>query len=83
MSIATFALVAGWLADRFKKNRVLAAGCFLAGDGAGHYDPALHGVVFALIFTFGGIYVAIERWKIPSAPTGCESAMAPSVSSPR
>jgi MFS family permease len=59
---ATFALVAGWLADRFRKNRVLAAGYFLAALMA----LAIMVLPFtvwslALIFTFGGIYVAIEE----------------------
>jgi MFS family permease len=59
---ATFAFVAGWLADRFKKNHVLAAGYFLAALMA----VAIMVLPFtvwslALIFTFGGIYVAIEE----------------------
>jgi MFS family permease len=59
---SAFALVAGWLADRFKKNYVLAAGYFLAAL------MAVTIMVFpftiwslALIFTLGGIYVAIEE----------------------
>jgi MFS family permease len=59
---ATFALVAGWLADRFNKSHVLAAGYFLAGV------MALAVIVLpmtlaslALIFVFGGIYVAVEE----------------------
>src|SRR5258706_11469277 len=59
---ATFALVAGWLADRFKKNRVLAAGYFLAALMALAIMVLPFTVWSAvLIFTFGGIYVAIEE----------------------
>ena len=59
---ATFAFVAGWLADRFRKSHVLAAGYFLAAFMA----VAIMALPFtvwslALIFTFGGIYVAIEE----------------------
>ena len=59
---AAFAVVAGWLADRFKKNHVLAAGYFLAALMA----VAIMVLPFtvwslALIFAFGGIYVATEE----------------------
>lgn len=59
---ATFAYLAGWLADRFKKNQVLATGYFLAALMA----VAIMALPFtiwslALIFTLGGIYVAIEE----------------------
>ena len=59
---ATFAFVAGWLADRFKKNRVLAAGYFLAAI----MSTAIIMLPFtvwslALVFAFGGIYVAVEE----------------------
>jgi MFS family permease len=59
---ATFAFVAGWLADHFKKHHVLAAGYFLAALMA----VAIMTLPFTvwsltLIFTFGGIYVAIEE----------------------
>lgn len=59
---AAFAMVAGWLADRFDKRRLLAAGYFLA---------ALMALAVALlplnlwtlgaVFAVGGIYVAIEE----------------------
>jgi MFS family permease len=59
---AAFALVAGWLADHFSKSHVLAAGYFLAAVMA----LAIMGLPvtvwsLALIFSFGGIYVAIEE----------------------
>jgi MFS family permease len=59
---AAFALVAGWMADRFKKNLVLAAGYFLAAV------MAMAIVIFpftvwtlGIVFVFGGVYVAIEE----------------------
>jgi MFS family permease len=59
---ATFALVAGWLADHFKKNRVLAAGYFLAAIMALAIMVLPFTIwSFALIFIFGGIYVAVEE----------------------
>lgn len=59
---ATFALVAGWLADHCKKNRVLATGYLLAGLMAVAIMFLPFTVwTFALIFTLGGIYVAIEE----------------------
>ena len=59
---AAFALVAGWLADRMKKNHLLAAGYFLAALMA----VALMVLPFtvwslALIFMLGGVYVAMEE----------------------
>jgi MFS family permease len=59
---ATFAFIAGWLADRFKKNYVLAAGYFLAALMAVAIMvlPFTTGSL-ALIFISGGIYVAIEE----------------------
>jgi MFS family permease len=59
---AAFAFIAGWMADRFKKRHVLAAGYFLAALMA----VAIMVLPFtvwslALIFTSGGIYVAIEE----------------------
>jgi MFS family permease len=59
---ATFAYVAGWLADRFRKNRVLASGYALAALMAVAIivaPPALWSL--ALIFVFGGVHVAIEE----------------------
>jgi MFS family permease len=59
---AAFALVAGWLADRFQKRHVLAAGYFLAALMAGAIMVLPFTVwSLALIFTSGGIYVAIEE----------------------
>ena len=59
---ATFAFVAGWLADRFKKNQVLAAGYFLAALMAVAII-CLPFTIWTLTFIFisGGIYVAIEE----------------------
>jgi len=59
---ATFAFVAGWLADRMKKNILLAAGYFLAALMA----VVLMVVPFsvwslALVFSLGGIYVAMTE----------------------
>jgi MFS family permease len=59
---AGFAFVAGWLADRFNKIRLLAAGYALAALMA----VAIVVLPFslwslALVFGFGGIYVAIEE----------------------
>jgi MFS family permease len=59
---AGFAFVAGWLADRMKKNHLLAAGYFLAALMA----VALMVLPFtlwslALIFTLGGVYVAMAE----------------------
>ena len=59
---ATFSMVAGWLADRFRKNRVLAAGYFLAAIMAvAIIVLPLTVWSLALIFIFGGIYVAVEE----------------------
>ncbi|HUJ42523.1 MAG TPA: MFS transporter [Opitutaceae bacterium] len=59
---AGFAFIAGWMADRFKKRHVLAAGYSLAAL----MTVAIMALPFtvwslALIFTAGGIYVAIEE----------------------
>jgi MFS family permease len=59
---AAFALVAGWLADRMKKNHLLAAGYFLAALMA----VALMVLPFTLwslvlVFALGGIYVAMAE----------------------
>jgi len=59
---AGFAFIAGWLADRFPKNLVLATGYALAAVMA-------LGIIFlpitvwtlGAIFTLGGVYVAIEE----------------------
>jgi MFS family permease len=59
---AAFAMVAGWLADRMKKNHLLGAGYFLAAL------MALAIIVLpltlwslALIFTLGGVYMAMKE----------------------
>jgi MFS family permease len=59
---ASFAPVAGWLADRFRKPLVLAAGYALAAVMAVCVivlPPNLW--TLALVFLFGGIYVATEE----------------------
>jgi MFS family permease len=59
---ATFAYVAGWLADHFRKPFVLAAGYGLAALTAVLIivcPPTIW--MFGLIFVAGGIYVAIEE----------------------
>jgi MFS family permease len=59
---AGFAFIAGWLADRFRKNLVLAAGYALAAVMAVAiiFLPL---TVWSLgaIFILGGVYVAIEE----------------------
>jgi MFS family permease len=59
---ASFAFVAGWLADRFRKSRVLASGYFLAALMAAAI-VALPIAMWSLvaIFVLGGVYVAIEE----------------------
>jgi MFS family permease len=59
---AAFAFVAGWCADRFPKNRVLAAGYFL-GALMAVAIVVMPFTVWSLgmIFVAGGIYVAIEE----------------------
>jgi MFS family permease len=59
---AGFAFIAGWLADRFPKNLVLASGYALAAVMA----PAIIFLpltvwTFGAIFILGGVYVAIEE----------------------
>ena len=59
---ASFSLVAGWMADRFAKNRVLAAGYLLGGLMAVLIillPPNIWSL--ALVFILGGVYVAIEE----------------------
>lgn len=59
---AAFALVAGWLADRFPKSRVLATGYALAAVMAGLIIALpLNVWTLAVIFVLGGVYVAIEE----------------------
>lgn len=59
---AGFAFIAGWLADRFRKRRVLAAGYALAAVMALAiiFLPLTVGTL-AAIFFLGGVYVAIEE----------------------
>jgi len=59
---AGFAFVAGWLADRFDKRRLLASGYALAAVMAGFIIVLPASVwTLALIFAVGGIYVAVEE----------------------
>jgi len=59
---AGFSLVAGWLADRFSKRHVLAAGYFLAAAMAVWIAVMPFTVwTLALVFVSGGIYVGIEE----------------------
>lgn len=59
---ATFSMVAGWLADRFNKGRLLAAGYFLAALMALAVILLPMNVwTLALVFIVGGIYVAMEE----------------------
>lgn len=59
---AAFAWVAGWLADRFDKRRLLAGGYVLAAAMALAIIllPVNVGTL-ALVFAVGGIYVAVEE----------------------
>ena len=59
---AAFAFIAGWLADRFRKPHVLAAGYALAAAMALVivFVP-MTAWTLALVFLLGGIYVAIEE----------------------
>ncbi|MBK9137315.1 MAG: MFS transporter [Verrucomicrobia bacterium] len=59
---AAFALVAGWLADRFPKPRVLAAGYGMAAVMAMLIIALpLNVWTLAAVFVLGGVYVAIEE----------------------
>ena len=59
---ALFAFVAGWLADRFDKRRLLATGYLLAAAMAICIIVLPVSIwTFALIFATGGIYVAMEE----------------------
>src|SRR5208283_4374522 len=59
---AGFAFVAGWLADRMKKNHLLAAGYFLAALMAVCIMLLpLNLWSLGLIFILGGVYVAVEE----------------------
>lgn len=59
---AGFAFVAGWLADRYDKRALLAAGYALAAVTGGILVFApLNLPVLALVFTLAGIFVATEE----------------------
>jgi len=59
---AGFAMVAGWLADRFNKGRLLGSAYFFAALVAGAIIALpLNVWTLALIFVGGGIYVAMEE----------------------
>lgn len=59
---ATFSMVAGWLADRFDKRRLLAAGYFLAaGMALAIILVPMNVWTLALVFVMGGVYVAVEE----------------------
>ncbi|MFN3407365.1 MAG: MFS transporter [Limisphaerales bacterium] len=59
---AGFAVVAGWLADRFPKPRVLAAGYGMAAVMAVLIIALpLNVWTLAAVFVLGGVYVAIEE----------------------
>lgn len=59
---AGFAMVAGWLADRFPKPRVLALGYGLAAVMAAVVIAApMNMATLAAVFVLGGVYVAIEE----------------------
>lgn len=59
---ATFSMVAGWLADRFDKGRLVAAGYFLAAMMAVAIILLPMNIpTLAFVFVFGGIYVAMEE----------------------
>lgn len=59
---AVFAFVAGWLADRLEKRRLLAGGYALAAVMAGAIIALPANVwTLALVFGLGGVYVAVEE----------------------
>ncbi len=59
---AAFSFIAGWLADRVRKNWLLAGGYALAGAMAlAIILLPLTLVTFVLVFVLGGVYVAIEE----------------------
>lgn len=59
---ASFASIAGWLADRWPKNAMLAAGYLLAAAMAlGIVVLPLGLWTLAAVFVAGGIYVAVEE----------------------
>lgn len=59
---ASFAFVAGWLADRFNKGRLLALGYLLAAVmSLGVIVLPMNLWTLVLIFLLGGVYVAMEE----------------------
>lgn len=59
---AAFSMIAGWLADRFHKGRMLAAGYFLAAVMAlAVILLPMNPWTLAVVFVIGGIYVAMEE----------------------
>jgi MFS family permease len=59
---AAFSMLAGWLADRFAKGRLLATGYFLAAVMALAVILLPANIwTLAAVFAIGGIYVAIEE----------------------
>ncbi len=59
---ASFSLVAGWLADRFSKQHILAGGYFLAALMAmGIIAMPFTIWTLGLVFASGGVYVAVEE----------------------
>jgi MFS family permease len=59
---AAMAFVAGWLADRFDKRVLLAVGYLLAGLMAmSVVFFSMNLLVLAIVFSLGGVYVAIEE----------------------
>jgi MFS family permease len=62
VSYATFAMVAGWLADRSQKHRVLAGAYLLAAVMAvGLIIMPFTVWAFALVFMLSGIFAAVEE----------------------
>ena len=59
---AGFSMIAGWLADRFNKGHLLAAGYFLAAAMAAAIIVLPMNVwTLAAVFVVGGVYVAVEE----------------------
>ncbi len=59
---ASFAFIAGWLADRFNKGRLLALGYFLAAVMSLAVTVLPMNLwTLAVIFVLGGVYVAVEE----------------------
>ncbi len=59
---AGFAFIAGWMADRFDKRRLLAGGYALAAvTGALLVFAPMNLPMLVVVFTLAGVYVAIEE----------------------